>query len=130
MRGDDVEYKYAVPVSAVRTAWPATRPAHSFFKFRAYALNVLSSDLRLLDGDHPADPLIAREGRISSHFARAAGSETRTFRKSAGRLCTAPGEIAFLVMDFILHRRPIGLRSSRIGPMPPHYRLDYGTGRR
>ena len=25
----------------------------------------------------------------------------RTFRKSAGTLCTAPGEIAFLAMDFI-----------------------------
>ena len=35
---------------------------------------------------------------ISSHFARAAGSEMRTFRKSAGTLCTAPGEIAFFVM--------------------------------
>src|SRR6266576_4317328 len=41
-------------------------------------------------------------GVISSHFARAAGSEMRTFRKSAGTLCTAPGEIAFLVMDFVL----------------------------
>jgi hypothetical protein len=38
-------------------------------------------------------------GVISSHFARAAGSEMRTFRKSAGTLCTAPGEIAFLVID-------------------------------
>src|SRR5437016_9835960 len=43
-------------------------------------------------------------GVIASHFARAAGSEMRTFRKSAGTLCTAPGEIAFLVMDFILYR--------------------------
>ena len=25
----------------------------------------------------------------------------RTFRKSAGKVCTAPGEIAFLVMDFL-----------------------------
>jgi hypothetical protein len=32
----------------------------------------------------------------------------RTFRKSAGTLCTAPDEIAFLVMDFILHRYAIG----------------------
>lgn len=39
---------------------------------------------------------------ISSHLARAAGSEMRTFRKSAGTPCTAPSEIAFLVMDFIL----------------------------
>ena len=50
-------------VSAVRTAWPATRPAHSFLKFRAYPLNVLPSGFRFLDGDNPADPLIAREWR-------------------------------------------------------------------
>jgi hypothetical protein len=53
-------------------------------------------------------------GVMSSHFARAAGSEIRTFRKSAGTPCTAPGEIDFLVMDFILHRYAIGLRSSRM----------------
>jgi hypothetical protein len=40
----------------------------------------------------------------------------RTFRKSAGTLCTAPGESAFLVMDFILHRYAISLRSSRCRP--------------
>ena len=61
--GNDAEYKYAVLISAVRTAWPATRSAHSFFKFRAYTLNVLPSGFRFLDGDNPADPLIAREGR-------------------------------------------------------------------
>jgi len=38
---------------------------------------------------------------MSSHFARAAGSEMRAFCKSAGTLCTAPGEITFLVMDFL-----------------------------
>jgi hypothetical protein len=43
-------------------------------------------------------------GVISCHFARAMGSEMRTFRKSGGILCTAPGEIAFLVMDLILLR--------------------------
>src|ERR1700730_17255000 len=42
-------------------------------------------------------------GVISSHFARAAESEMRTFRKSAGTVCIAPGEIVFLPMDFILH---------------------------
>jgi hypothetical protein len=46
-------------------------------------------------------------GVISSHFARAAGSEMRSFRKSAGTLCTAPPEIAFFVIDFILHRYAI-----------------------
>ena len=43
-------------------------------------------------------------GVISSHLARAAGSEVRAFRKSAGTLCSAPSETALLVMDFILHR--------------------------
>ena len=60
---EDVEDKYAVFISAVRTARPATGPARSFFKFRAYTLNVLPSGFRFLDGDNPADPLIAREGR-------------------------------------------------------------------
>jgi hypothetical protein len=53
----------AVLISAVRTAWPATRSAHSFLKFRAYLLNVLPSGFRFLDGDNPADPLITREWR-------------------------------------------------------------------
>jgi len=53
-------------------------------------------------------------GVMSSHFARASGSEMRTFRKSAGTLCTAPGEIAFLVMDFILHRYAISLGSPQM----------------
>jgi len=39
---------------------------------------------------------------MSSHFARATGSEMRTFRKSGGTLCTAPGEIVFLLINFIL----------------------------
>ena len=43
-------------------------------------------------------------GVRSSHFARAAGSEMRTSRKSTGKPCTTPAEIAFLVMDFILNR--------------------------
>src|SRR5690348_4125318 len=43
-------------------------------------------------------------GVISSHFARAIASESRAFCKSAGTRCTAPGEVAFLVMNFILHR--------------------------
>jgi hypothetical protein len=47
--------------SAVRAARPATRPAHSFFQFRAYPLNMLFSRFRLLHGDDPTDPLIARE---------------------------------------------------------------------
>ena len=41
---------------------------------------------------------------MSSHFARATESEMRTFRKSGGTLCTAPGEIAFFLIKFILLR--------------------------
>jgi hypothetical protein len=54
--------KYGL-ISAVRTAWPATRPADSFYKFRTYPLNVLPSGFRFLDRDNPTDPLIAREWR-------------------------------------------------------------------
>ena len=44
---------------------------------------------------------------ISSHFARAAGSEMRTFRKSAGTVCAASAEIAFLVtLYFTSLRQP------------------------
>jgi len=48
-------------LSAVRAAGPATGPAHSFLQFRAHAFDVLPSGFGFLDGDHPADPLIARE---------------------------------------------------------------------
>ena len=63
VRKEDGRQKSAVDNSAVRTAWPATRAAHSFFKLRADPLNVLPSGFRFLDGDNPADPLIARERR-------------------------------------------------------------------
>jgi hypothetical protein len=45
-------------------------------------------------------------GVMSSHFARATESEMRTFRKSAGTLCTAPGESAFLFMDLVTTLHP------------------------
>jgi len=51
-------------------------------------------------------------GVMSSHFARANESEMRTFRKSTGTLWTAPGEIAFLLMNFILHRLCRGPRDA------------------
>jgi|SRR5579863_7468700 len=41
-------------------------------------------------------------GVMSSHFARATASAMRAFFKSAGTLCTVPGEITFLAMDFNL----------------------------
>ena len=95
-------------LSAVSTAWPATRPAHSFLKLRAYPLNVLSSGFRLLTEITQQIHSLRASGVISSHFARAAGSEIRTFRKSAGTVCTVPGEITFLAIHFILHGYTIG----------------------
>jgi hypothetical protein len=44
-------------------------------------------------------------GVISSHFARAAGSDMRIFRRSAGTLWTAPRETEFFAMDLIVRRR-------------------------
>lgn len=46
-------------------------------------------------------------GVISSHFARAARSEIRAFRKSAGTACTGPREIVFFAMNFVPHRHTI-----------------------
>jgi hypothetical protein len=63
VRKEDGRQKSAVDNSAVRTAWPATRAAHSFFKLRADPLNVLPSGFRSLHGDNPADPLISRQRR-------------------------------------------------------------------
>jgi hypothetical protein len=62
-------------------------------------------------------------GVISSHFARAAESEMRTFRKSAGTVCTAPGEIVFLPMGFIRYGYAISFWSRRI--MPQTRRLKF-----
>ena len=59
--------------SAVRTAWPATRPAHSFLKFRAYPLDVLPSGFRFLDRDNPANPLIACQWRNVLPFCQCHG---------------------------------------------------------
>jgi hypothetical protein len=56
-------------------------------------------------------------GVMSSHFASAAGSEVRTFRKSAGTVCTAPWEIDFVVMDFSLHPTVVAL-ARIVGSLP------------
>ncbi len=47
----------------MRTAGPAARPPHPFFEFRANPFDMLLPCLIFLDGDGPADPLIARERR-------------------------------------------------------------------
>src|ERR1700675_1518804 len=49
--------------SSMRTARPAARPPHSFFELRAHPFDVLPPCLNFLDGDGPADPLVARERR-------------------------------------------------------------------
>ncbi len=56
-------YKDKLTALAMRATGPTTRPAHSFLKLRAHSLDVLPSGFRLLDGENPADPFIAREWR-------------------------------------------------------------------
>ena len=62
-RKEDCESMSTALFSAVRTAWPATRPAYPFLQFCPDPLNVLPSRFRFLDGDNPADPFIARKWR-------------------------------------------------------------------
>jgi hypothetical protein len=47
----------------VRATRPAAGPPHAFFKFRAHPFDVLPPRFIFLDGDGPADPLVARERR-------------------------------------------------------------------
>ena len=47
--------------SSMRTARPAARPPHPFFELRAQPFDMLPPCLIFLDGDGPADPLVARE---------------------------------------------------------------------
>ena len=49
--------------SSMRTARPAARPPHPFFEFRAHPFDMLPPCPIILDGDGPADPLVARERR-------------------------------------------------------------------
>src|ERR1700747_3186505 len=54
---------HTIKCSSMRTARPAARPPHPFLEFRAHPFDMLPSRLIFLDGDSPADPLIARERR-------------------------------------------------------------------
>ncbi len=47
----------------MRAAGPATRPPHAFFELGAHPFDMLPPCLGFFDGDGPADPLVAREGR-------------------------------------------------------------------
>src|ERR1700760_4845162 len=49
--------------SSMRTARPAARSPHPFFELRADPFDMLAPCLHFLDGDGPADPLIAGERR-------------------------------------------------------------------
>src|SRR5512143_3992151 len=48
-------------ICPVNTAIPTTRPAHSFFQFRACSFDMLFSGFRPFNRDYPADPFITRE---------------------------------------------------------------------
>ena len=47
----------------MRAAGPAAWPPHPLFELRANSLDMLPPCLIFLDGDGPADPLVARERR-------------------------------------------------------------------
>src|ERR1700722_9630513 len=49
--------------SSMRTARPAARPPHPLSELRAHPFDMLPPCLNFLDGDGPADPLVARERR-------------------------------------------------------------------
>ena len=63
--------------SSMRTARPAAWPPHPFFELRAHPFDMLPSGLIFLDGDGPADPLVARERRyvFPSHQCLRVGRE-------------------------------------------------------
>ena len=50
-------------MSSMRTARPAAWPPHPIFEFRAHPFDMLPPCLIFLDGNGPADPLVAREWR-------------------------------------------------------------------
>jgi hypothetical protein len=54
---------HAGECSSMRAAGPAARPSHPFFELRAHPFDMLPTCLIFLDGDGPADPLVARERR-------------------------------------------------------------------
>src|SRR5580658_4454404 len=53
----------ATECSSMRTARPAARPPHPFFELRAHPFDMLPPCLIFLDGDGPANPLVACERR-------------------------------------------------------------------
>jgi hypothetical protein len=89
--------------TAVRAARPATRPAHSFFQFRAYPLNMLFSRFRL-HGDDPTDPLIAREWRNVFPLCPRRRVRNEGFSQIRGYSVYRALESTFLAINFILHR--------------------------
>ena len=61
--GDDEAAHRTAECSSMRAAGPATRPPHAFFELGAHPFDMLPPCLGFFDGDSPADPLVAREGR-------------------------------------------------------------------
>ncbi len=50
-------------VSTMRAPSPTARPANAFYELGAHPFNVLNSRFRFFDGNSPAYPFVAREGR-------------------------------------------------------------------
>jgi hypothetical protein len=58
-----IDSNHTAECSSMPTARPAARPPHPFFELRAHSYDMLPPCLILLDGDGPADPLVARQRR-------------------------------------------------------------------
>jgi hypothetical protein len=86
----------------VRTTGPATRSAHPFLKFGTHQLDVLFSRFWFLTEITQQIHSFRASCVISSHAARASGSELTAFRKSLARCEPRPGTSLSWSWGFIL----------------------------
>ena len=79
--------------SSMRTTRPAARPPHPFFELRAHPFDMLPPCLIFLDGDGPADPLVARELRdVFPGRQRLRVGRERLAEISRKVMCDSPGD--------------------------------------
>ena len=74
----------AIGCSTMRTAGPAAGPAHAFFELGAYSFDMLAPGVIFLDGDGPADPLVARERRYVFPGQQGLGVGCKRFSEIGG----------------------------------------------
>jgi hypothetical protein len=80
--------------SSMRTARPAARPPHPFFELRAHPFDMLPPCLISLDGDGPADPLVARERRYVFPSRQCLRVEHERFSEISRKImCDSSGDL-------------------------------------